>query len=546
MSEYVELTSGVIAPRAATNGHLAKLDEIGRAGLMVELLQERLAELEMAIEDQGWRDLSAGTAREFSREGLRRIAQQARLYWLKNPLLRHAVEVQTHYVMGQGVHVQASAPAVNAVIQSFWDDRQNRVALTSHDAMLGLERLLQLTGNLFFVFFVHQMTGRVRVRTVPFDEITEIISDPDDAFSPWYYRRSWQRASFRDGVTTMEQVSAFYPDWEYWPDGRPEMLGSTPVQWESPMYHIAAGNLADMRWGVPEVYPALDWARAVKEDLEDYATVKRNLARFAMHLTTPGGKSGVDAARTKLTTTLGTGGAGRETNPPATVGSTFISAKDVDLQPIRTVGAQPSPDEGRRLWLMVAAGTGIPETILAGDADVGNLATAKSLDRPTELKMQARQTMWEGVFMNIMDFVLNWAGFAPKGRLDTARAARTEDGWDIELAPDPEATPNPLAPEAFDPMAPMNRHIDVDFPSILDRSISERVTAIATAAKTGTLGNDLIARELMQALGVDDIDEELARLAQAGQPQTEPPTEEARFIEALGELREALHVIMGR
>ncbi len=56
------------------------------------LLEERLAELELALEDQEWLKLSLTGEREFSREGLGKIVRLSRLMFLKNPLINHAAE----------------------------------------------------------------------------------------------------------------------------------------------------------------------------------------------------------------------------------------------------------------------------------------------------------------------------------------------------------------------------------------------------------------------------------------------------------------------
>ena len=78
----------------------------------MELLQERLAALELALEDVGWVRLGMEGEREFSREGLDRIMQIARYSYLKNPLINRGVSVNhlradcvdnvlTFYVNGQ-------------------------------------------------------------------------------------------------------------------------------------------------------------------------------------------------------------------------------------------------------------------------------------------------------------------------------------------------------------------------------------------------------------------------------------------------------------
>src|SRR5690606_19652667 len=116
------------------------------------------------------------------------------------------------------------------------------------------------------------------------------------------------------------------------------------------------------------------------------------------------------AAKTKLASS--SSGDGTITNPAPVVGSTFISGAGVKLEAVKTSGATVSAEDGRRIMLMVAAAMNLPETFY-GDASVGSLATAKSLDRPTELAIKDRQSLWIDVLNAIHDFVLFWQVKAP-------------------------------------------------------------------------------------------------------------------------------------
>lgn len=450
-----------------------------------ELLKERLAELELAQEDAGWSRLGEDD-REFSREGLRAICRQARLFWLKNPLVKRGVEVQAHYVYGQGVTIRSEDEAVNEVIQAFLDDAKNRAELTSHQAMLTKETELSVFGNLFFVFFIGQ-DGRVRVRSIPVDEIEEVISDPEDAKSAWLYLRVWtQRAP--DGKISNHR--AYYPDWHnrtrQGGDFGKLSLGEG-VRWETPVFHVAVNRLSDMRLGVPEVYATLDWAKAYKEFLEDWATLSRAYSRFAHKLTLPAGstKATVAAAKAKFGTTYNT--ASGETNPAPIAGSTFIAGNGVGFDPIRIGGANISAEDGRRLLLMVASAAGLPETFY-GDASVGTVATATSLDRPTELKMRNRQMLWADAWQQIMAYVIEQA----------VRAGRLSGS----IEEDDDGTP---AVDVGDEAG-----VHVDFAPLLEHDVAATVQAITAAAGASAAGGlvdaETLSRLLLQALGVADVD----------------------------------------
>ena len=520
-------------PWQRDNTELNRLQEIMRSQAdNLELLQERLIELEQ--DDVGWQRLTGTYEAEFSRQGLRNINYLARLYWLKNPLIQRGVNVQAYYVFGQGVIIRAEDEEVNEVVQQFLDDSKNQAELTSHQAQMFKETELTLFGNLFFVFFPNKSSGRVRVRTVSTEEIEDIICNPEDSKDPWYYKRTWMQKDVGGKTTAMV---ALYPDWRYQPGTKVSSVKlegkEIPVQWDSPIYHVKVGCLSDMRFGVSEVYAAQDWAKAYKNFLEDWATIVRAYARFAWKGRVPSAAA-VVAAKTKLGTTLGTGA---ETTPPPLVGSTLITREGTDFQPVKTAGATTSADDGRRLLLMVAASTGLPESFF-GDVSVGTLATAKSLDRPTELKMRSRQTLWADIYQAILDYVIYWAVKTPNGGLKGS-IEEDDDGTPTVTL---EQVENPETGE----MVERDSTVTVTFPDILEHDVKESVAAIVAAGTlggagvpAGTIDMRTLTRLLLTALGEQDIDAML-NVIYPPEEEGEQPAAEAIMVEAVTELRDAL------
>jgi hypothetical protein len=304
------------------------------------------------------------------------------------------------------------------------------------------------------------------------------------------------------------------------------------VVWDAPVYHVKVGGLSDMRFGVPETYSALDWARAYKEFLEDWATIVRAYSRFAFQMTTKGGKKGLAAAKAKLGTTIGTGA--RETNPPPNAGSILAVPDGQKLDPIRTAGATTKAEDGRRMLLMVAAATGLPETFF-GDASVGSLATAKSLDRPTELRFCDRQTLWAGIHNDILQYAIDRVAIAPRGKLSGTWVINDEhDERRVVLEIDPETG------------EPIDRHIDIDFPPVLEHDKKADIEAVIMAATldgkaaAGTISPKVVSRLLLTALGEDDIDDLLDELFPEDEEGNVNTEAEESFVEAVRSLREAL------
>lgn len=497
-------------------GELAQMVEAAQDSNSPIELRERMAEVELALEDMGWYRLGYETAGELSRGGLRRLTSICRALYLKHPLINHAVDIATHYVWGQGISVVAKSAEINSVVQSWWNLKENRVEITGHRARMLKERELRLAGNVFLALFTKPDRGTVRTRAINADEIDRILTNPQDRREPWYYVRTYVTAdTFNTDTGRLEgsnNVTEYYPDWQYQPPGqRPKEIEGHPVRWDAPVYHMKVGGLDNMQFGVPEIFSAIDWARAVQKDLEQYATMRAAYARFAWTLTLkPRQGGGLAKAREQLQSSIDAISGGGETNPPPVVGSTFIQRQGAgELQPVRTGGAQPSPDDGRRLGLMAGSGLGIPEPMLWGDATVGNYATAKSLDRPTELSFLTRQKDWIDTFVDLTNYVVDQSALARQGQLKNKKIIDPYSG---------DAVLQVVARSGDTAGQVLDRRVDIAFPSILEHDPKDELQAIVSAATlngqayAGFIDKRTLARLMLIALRINNVDEVLAQI----------------------------------
>lgn len=494
----------------------------------VSMLQERIAELEFATEDAGWERIDdSGLSLDPTSEHLRRVIRDAQTMYLANPLINHAVDVIAVYVFGQSVTMSGRGLA-NERVQQLITDTRNHKVLFGQVALLGHDRALTYEGNRFFALF-SKPEEVTRIRSIPTHQMVagDIVRNPEDDAEVWFYMRRWTRQS-RDeqGRLTPEARVDYYPALDYSPESKPTRYGdgsdAGDVHWDAPVVHVRDGGLTGAKYGFPTIYPAIAWARAVSRDLSDYATVKRALARFAWKVVTKT-RAQARSVRDRLETSITTE-APAERNPPPQTGSAFVAVEGNDITPLKTAGAQPSSEDGRRLGLLVAAGTGVPETILFGNADAGNLATARTLDRPTELMMAARQTVWADALTDIIRYDLTRA--STEGLLAQQEPDPDADPVVIPGIDDPTGLVDP-AP-ALDPsgvviqqpqaMRPVELTPDVTFVDILEDDIVARVNAIVTAATldgkspASMMPTDTLVRLLLEALGVDDIDEVIEQL----------------------------------
>lgn len=528
MTDYRETIFGLAVPATVANA----------PGFERDLL-ERIAELESGNDDgQNW--LSFGDADfEFSRAFLNDVTRLARVMFIKNPIVQRGVKVKADYIFGRRVSIAARDEDINEVIQTFLDDTRNQDEFTSHSARIQKEIELQTDGNIFFVLLPNATTGRIRMRTIPVEEITDIICNPEDKKERWYYKREWlqKTTSLATGRTEDKKRVAYYRDWRYQPEQPQTKIGDDDVIPGAYVYHIRVGGFSDWRFGLSELYSALDWAKAYKRFLENWSTIVAAYAKFAFKVTTTGGKKAVDAAKAKLGSTIATQGI--ERNPAPASASNVIVQDGNDIAPIRTAGATTSANDGRRLLLMVAAAFGLPETFF-GDVSVGTLATARSLDRPTELMLSNRQALWADIYNDILEFVVGQAVRAPAGPLRSiATIAQNEYGEDEVI---------------FD--AEIDKTIAIDFPSVIEIDPEAAIRAIISGStfdgKTPTIipDNKMLARMVLTVLGAAEIDETVNRLypEDAAPADDEPeddasavvPEDDAELTPELESLREAL------
>ena len=167
----------------------------------LEVLTESWVDLAaLRADDAGWSKFGPGD-RQMDKAALLAAARAARIALIANPLLRRGVGLRTAYVWSQGVTIMATAtgptadnPAqqdVNQVVQAWIDDEDVQKVLLGPAAQQRNERTLATDGTFHLALVTDPVTGRVRPRVVPFDEIIRIVANPEDTLDRQYYLREW-------------------------------------------------------------------------------------------------------------------------------------------------------------------------------------------------------------------------------------------------------------------------------------------------------------------------------------------------------------------
>lgn len=482
------------------------------------VLESKLLQLELDLAADGFERIGFHTNQLLSRNSVEKASERARKFYILDPNIKRAVNVKGLYTFSQGVNVSAVEDEVTSVIKGF--TKENSRELFSNKSYIQKDLELCLDGNIFWVFFTDPRSGKVTVRTVALGQVTEIITNPEDFKEVWFYKKA--------GVNE----TVLHPDKDYNPRERPSKIDGFEVKWEQPIKHTKAGSFSDSLWGFSEIFPALDWAKAYKEFLEDWATIVRSYARLAWKVKTTGGAAGVAKTKQRLNTTFGTANNfGVDTNPPPLVGSVAVLSEKQDMTPIKTAGATTSAEDARRLLLMVASAAGIGENFF-GDTKSGNLATAKSLEDPFLRMIKARQSFWADELKDIFSYVIFKSVEAPDGALSSfgsITGKETADGKENRNLRVTFSVTSEKTEELF------TDKVSVDFPPVLEKDIGASVGAVVTAATldgkplAGTIPTEDVSRMLLNALGAENVEEMLEKL-QVGDTQTSPEQEEQEEV----------------
>lgn len=480
----------------------------------IHFLSESLSALQVQLENIGWQRLGAEHQWDFNYQNIITLRATSRLLTIKNPLIKRSVEVQVLYVWALGVTISGIHPLIDGVIQEFLEDPKNYCEIGSKVAREELEKNQQVFGCTYHMFFVNQDNGFVRFRAMDPDQITDIFRNPDDYKENWFYQRTMVNQDGKQQIT-------WYPDWKYMPQVKEMPLelkqyataAPVVIDWEKPIRMTKTGHTGAMKFGLPEIYAAFDWALAYKDSLENWLSIQKAHARMSMQLVAKSGKT-VAAAKSKVESA---------SDSLTNVAGFVASTSGFEVKAIKTAGATTPPSEAYAIMTLVAAAAGLPGTFY-GDADVGNFATSATLDRPTELKMVSRQGFWADWFKELFDFVIDWASIAPNGPLAKAGAIYTEEidsvtgqiCYDVEM---PMETNKDLGEVG----KPINREVAVTFPDILERSVADSVRAgIGALTLNGNQPTDvlqdrrLMAEVLIKLLGFKDWKSRLDKMYPPG------------------------------
>ncbi len=438
------------------------------------------------------------------------MLKRVKVYYYNNPLAGHWVHLTTAFVFGEGISTpKAKDDKIQTeVVEPFWNDPDNRIALSSYLAQQLLCNKLQYEGNLFFLLFDDEV-GNVKVRILNTDQVVDIIKSEEDGMRPLFYKVKNLKSSYNfssDSYSMTQEDFIYYPDKDL-TNPKDYKVPVNKLRLDARVFHVKINCDINDKFGVPDLYRGIDWLKAHKDMSGDLATLIKALSKFAWKKKVKGTQAQVNTIAGNMRTNSSL------SNIRNSAGQTQVENDAVDLEPmdVKAGGTDINIKGMREMKLMVCAASGLFEHYF-GDPSTGNLATAKSMELPMVKKFVNIQSLWSEIYTTIFQYIIGLK--ISLGVLSGSEEEDTKSGRVIYKYNGEDA-------------------IDTDFPPILETDLAPLSQALSTAKDKGMITDELAAEIFMLALNVNNIDEEMIELkAETKQKKADATTESLNTIKA--------------
>lgn len=284
---------------------------------------------------------------------------------------------------------------VRDIIESFWDDRDNQMILTSHRAMQEMLDDTVTDGEKFYACFVEQAEPYLKVTEIPIEEIDGIIYNPDNRVQPVLYRRLYRKLKY-DGVNDQyvpdgDPKVKYYLDYritdEKWAElKRTLKIPAAKLETKAKIRHTYINPLwtKNGKRGISELYASREWFRVFREFMEGRAAINQAAQSISYKRKIKGGPTAVAQFGGKFGG-LSVGNSSADEIQKLTrplPGATYDHNEAVDLEWMKTdTGAAGAAQDAK--MLLMSAGAGVSTMVhYFGEGGDANLATAQSMELP--------------------------------------------------------------------------------------------------------------------------------------------------------------------
>lgn len=446
----------------------------------LDTLKESLHQFEQFAEEANelayWAmDYFSGRPQQLRPEKRARLAQRSRIALTEDPLAGAEADLLSNFAFGKGVGMpDAEDEDVQQVIEEAWTDSNNEQKLTGFEATRHRSNQLITAANLYPTAFIRN--GKVRLAFLEPDRVREIICDPEDDERPlWYVYEELPepRYSFTEdrwllpgegdyrsghrtppGFGTDERGSnplgigrlVYYPHWRNVEDVQRERQENGEPPLELPpveklgkglVEHIRINRIGATQFGTPPWARTLRFYSAMNQLTEAHVSMAQAASTFIAKRVMKGSPETITRSANAILAQTGELGAARfgtgeppedlvrsgAVPPPA--GSFWLENEQHRLESLQlNSGAAQAAQTATIVRAPIAAASGFGQHYL-GDASNANLATATSLELPTQMTVHAWQATFEQLYRWFVDITIQAA--VRTGRLGGERNVLPED-----------------------------------------------------------------------------------------------------------------------
>jgi hypothetical protein len=464
-------------------------------------------------------DYVGGQPQELKAVERRRLAQKARIVWMRDPLAGASVDLMNDFTFGRGLSKpKANDKLVQEKLDEAWDDPDNQEILTTLDAQVRLGTDLSLQANLFIKVFDDGDDGKVKLSLLKNDLVETVVRDPEvpqrilwfvcaeEPYQDWDYVND---APLIDLRKHQMPSKVYYPHWrnvdlllEEVSAGSRTLPNMPPDEkiGDGKIFHIAINRTTDMALGHPPMDRLLRWFNAYNRFMDARVDIMEATAAFVMKRKIKGTPTQLTKMATQALSRRSALGSARdpeEAGMPGPKAASIIDENEsVEHEAFKIPsGSAEAAQDAQMLRANVSAGTRFPQTYY-GDATNSNLATATSLELPVLKAVEGRQEKFESLTRFFCDRVIERAvdtGAIPSHLTDEERAEleKIKDGENAQAPPDQAQQTGDLKlvaahEDAVQDEEATERDLGYEFsmPSPLKRMFTDLISAIGNIAQT--------------------------------------------------------------
>lgn len=443
-------------------------------------LEESLLEISDRFDNLNWSPLgdAAGNETELKLETVKKIAEMGRAMNMSNPFVKRGVQARISYIWGKGV-------AFDGVEAAAKEMGLNRKRMFSAQAFEEIERALATDGNVFTA--LSKDPKKVRAFRIPLEQIGGAVMHKTDNETIIYYKRVWEEITTdgRNGqtksVTRIEYIPSL--DYHYELEDTDTKLKKTwrgeSINQDYVIHHMTVNKQVGWKWGLPDVFPVILWAKAYKEYLEDNALLVKAYSRLAWQYKSAnkqGGNAAASAVR-RMPTRDPISGELRD------VGGSAVTGGGHDIVALPATGSTVDFDKGSALAAAIASGLEVSKVVITSDPGAGNRSAAETLDGPTRKAMETRQQLHVDRFLEIYEYWGLKVTELGESRVSTTTVTEAEEA----------ARKNSGSGRDY---------VTVSFPPIDSDSTKDRIAALGTMMELYILHPEEVRKEALDVFGI--------------------------------------------